>query len=84
MPAVVHVGVRPSIGGETPVVEVHLLDFSGDLYGERLEVRLLRKVSDEIRARSTEELRVKIRTDVERVRRFFRCAGQTTSARCGA
>lgn len=72
LPAIVHVGVRPSIGGDAPVVEVHLLDFSGDLYGEELAVRLLRKVSEEVRARSIEELRTKIRDDVERVRRFFR------------
>ena len=70
--ALAHVGVRPSIGGAEPLLEVHLLDFDGDLYGVAMRVRLLRKVSDEMTLASLALLRRKIADDVRRVRAFFR------------
>ncbi len=44
-----NVGVRPTFGGRQLVVETHLLEFEGDLYAERLEVRFLARVRDEMR-----------------------------------
>ena len=38
---VASVGVRPAVGGGEPLVEVHLFDFEGDLYGRRHETRFL-------------------------------------------
>jgi riboflavin kinase/FMN adenylyltransferase len=70
--ALAHVGVRPSIGGTEPLLEVHLLDFEGDLYGLTMHVRLLRKVSDERALASLASLRRKIADDIRRVRAFFR------------
>jgi riboflavin kinase/FMN adenylyltransferase len=69
--AIAHVGVRPSVGGGGPLLEVHLFDFDGDLYGKHLQVSLLRKVSEEVRLESLELLRGKIEEDVRRVRRYF-------------
>ena len=74
-PALAHVGVRPSIGGTEPLLEVHLLDFDGDLYGVTMHVRLLHKVSDEMALVSSALLRRKIADDVRRVRAFFRHGG---------
>ena len=70
--AVAHLGVRPSIveGGE-PLLEVHLLDFDGDLYGRELLVKLAHKVSDEARLDSVEALAHKIAQDVAAVRAYF-------------
>jgi riboflavin kinase/FMN adenylyltransferase len=68
-PAVCSVGVRPTLGPSGPVwVEVHILDFDGDLYGKTLEVRFLEKIRDEARFSSLDELVAQIRRDVQAVR----------------
>ena len=64
-------GVRPSVGGGTPLLEVHLFGFDGDLYGQRIAVCLLHKVSREVRLPTLAALARKIRTDLRAVRRFF-------------
>ncbi|HKB54100.1 MAG TPA: bifunctional riboflavin kinase/FAD synthetase, partial [Ramlibacter sp.] len=49
MPGVASLGVRPTVtaaGGE-PVLEAHLFDFDGDIYGKRIEVEFVRKLRDE-------------------------------------
>lgn len=70
-PAVVNVGVRPTVGGEDLRFEAHLLGFSGDLYGHELQVTFLKKLRDEKRFDSTEDLRRQIAADLEEARRFF-------------
>jgi riboflavin kinase/FMN adenylyltransferase len=73
--AVVHVGVRPSVAGAgTLLLEAHLLDFDGDLYGCELVVRLEHKVADELRLDSLDALARKIRQDVALVRAYFAAA----------
>jgi riboflavin kinase/FMN adenylyltransferase len=44
---VASVGVRPAVGGGEPLIEVHLFDFDGDLYGQRLETRFLERLRGE-------------------------------------
>jgi riboflavin kinase/FMN adenylyltransferase len=47
-PAVASLGVRPTIhGGGEPLLEAHLFDFDGDLYGHRIEVEFVQKLRDE-------------------------------------
>jgi len=41
LPAVVSIGTRPTVAGRWPVLEVHLLEWAGDLYGQHLDVRFL-------------------------------------------
>ena len=76
--AVVHVGVRPSVvaRGE-PILEAHLLDFDGDLYGRELVVRLEHAVAGEERVGSLDALVRKIAHDVASVRDYF-AAGRRT------
>jgi riboflavin kinase/FMN adenylyltransferase len=62
-PSVTNVGVRPTFGGADLKVETHLLDFEGDLYGERVEVRFLARVRDEKRFDSAFELADQIARD---------------------
>lgn len=70
--AVVHVGVRPSVGaGGRALLEAHLLDFEGDLYGCEVVVHLAHKVADEVRLASLAALAQKIAGDVAAVRRYF-------------
>ncbi|MEW5853609.1 MAG: bifunctional riboflavin kinase/FAD synthetase [Myxococcota bacterium] len=70
-PAVVNVGVSPTFGGGPVTVEAHLLDFTGDLYGQRLEVRFLRRLRDEKRFAGVEQLKAQIEQDVAYARRFL-------------
>jgi len=65
---VVNVGNRPTLQAGFSV-EVHLHDFEGDLYGERLRVHLLSRLRDEQKFPSLEALTAQIRADVEAARR---------------
>ena len=68
-PALVSVGTRPTFhDGSEVLVEVHLLDFDGDLYGERLGVELLARLRDERRFEDAEALVTQMRLDAERGR----------------
>ncbi len=66
----ISVGRRPTYYEDSGrlVVEAHLLDFEGDLYGERLIVHIGRFIRGQLRFSSVEELRRKIADDVARVR----------------
>jgi riboflavin kinase/FMN adenylyltransferase len=63
-----NIGVRPTVGGTRRVVEVHLLDWSGDLYGQRLTVDLIARLREERRFPSLEALVAQIRSDVAAAR----------------
>lgn len=66
------VGVRPTIGDKLALrLEVFVLDFSGDLYGQRLRVRFWHKVRDEEKYGSLEALKAAIQQDCDDVRRYF-------------
>jgi riboflavin kinase/FMN adenylyltransferase len=65
---VTNVGVRPTFGGLALVVETHLLDFDGDLYGETLDVSFIERIRDEQRFDGVDALVGQIRRDVDRAR----------------
>lgn len=66
--AAVSIGTNPHFGGGERRVEAHLLDFDGDLYGERLVVELWTPIREQRRFGSLEELVAAIGDDVERTR----------------
>lgn len=67
--AVVNIGARPTFAGASGFsVEAHLLDFAGDLYGEALRVVLGRRLREERRFDSVEELQRQIGRDIESAR----------------
>jgi riboflavin kinase / FMN adenylyltransferase len=71
--AVLNIGVRPTLKEPTPQrrVEVHLLNFKGDIYGQELEVSFAGKLRDERRFDSLDALRVQIARDIEAARELF-------------
>jgi riboflavin kinase/FMN adenylyltransferase len=72
LPAVASVGRRPTVNpSAAPLLEVHLLDFAGDLYRRHLQVRFLRKLRDEQKYDDVPQLRAAIAQDVERARTHF-------------
>jgi len=66
--AVANVGYRPTLGGQLLRFEVHLFDFEGDLYGQELTVEFVRKVRDETKFASLEELKAQIARDAQAAR----------------
>ena len=65
-------GVRPTLAdGLKPVLEVHLLDFDRDVYGEHVSVNFLHKLRDEEKYASLELLKAQIARDVAAVRTYF-------------
>jgi riboflavin kinase/FMN adenylyltransferase len=70
-PAVANVGVRPTFhagSAEAPILEVHVPGLDTDVYGERIEVELVRRLREERRFPSREALIEQIRADVAAIR----------------
>ena len=66
--AAISIGTNPHYGGTERRVEAHLLDFDGDLYGQRLVLELWERLRDEAAFGSEAELVEAIERDVERTR----------------
>lgn len=64
--AVLNIGLRPTLQNPTPAtrVEVHLLNFQGDLYGREMEVTFAGRIRDEMKFASLEELKLQIARDI--------------------
>ncbi len=60
---VMNVGCRPTVDGQEPTVEVHLLDWSGDLYDQTLSVSLVEFLRPEQKFASLEALKTQIQAD---------------------
>jgi riboflavin kinase / FMN adenylyltransferase len=74
---VASLGVRPTVKESgAPVLEVHLLDFAREIYGQHLQARFLHKLRDEEKFADLETLKQHIAMDVEDARRFFRRRGR--------
>jgi riboflavin kinase/FMN adenylyltransferase len=71
LPGVANVGTRPTVDGTRCLLEVHLLDFDGDIYGRNVHVDFLKKLRDEERYDGLDKLRDQIGRDVENARTYF-------------
>lgn len=68
--AVVNIGSRPTVDNGSDIsVEAHIPGFSGDLYGKTVSLRFLRRLRDEHRFGSLDELQAAIRADIEALQR---------------
>lgn len=68
---VANVGTRPTMDGTRLLIETHLLDFAGDLYGQRMAVRFHQRLRAEQRFDSVDRLREQIGRDIDAAREFF-------------
>lgn len=71
MDGVANLGRRPTFAGEDVLLEVHLFDFSGDIYGRRLRVSLLDYLRPEKKFDGLEDLQAQIAADGENARQFL-------------
>ncbi|MBT9253437.1 MAG: bifunctional riboflavin kinase/FMN adenylyltransferase [Brockia lithotrophica] len=71
IPAVVNVGVRPTVDGSRERVEAHLLDFSGELYGVHIRLELVAYLREERRFPGLRALAEQIALDVAFARKHF-------------
>ena len=71
-PGVANLGIRPTVGGVRPLLEVHLFDFDRDIYGAHIRVRFLLKLRDERRFSGLDALKAQIAADAAAAREFFR------------
>ena len=73
LPGVASLGRRPTVKGAdaVPVLEVHLFDFSAEIYGRRVRVDFLHKLRDEEKYPDLDSLVAQIRRDVENAKQFL-------------
>ncbi|MBO6752889.1 MAG: riboflavin kinase, partial [Spongiibacter sp.] len=72
LPGVANVGVRPTVGDlSKAILEVHLLNFNGDLYRRNIRVLFREKLRNEIKFDSIDALREQIARDIDQARDYF-------------
>ena len=71
LPGVASLGTRPTVNGTEPLLEAHVFDFSGDLYGRQLEIEFVAKLRDEVKFDSLEAMTVQMQIDAARAHDFL-------------
>ncbi len=61
---IANIGIRPTVGGTSPVLEVNIFDFKKEIYGKRIKVEFIKKIRDEKKFDSLEDLKIQIAKDV--------------------
>ena len=67
-PSVSSFGTRPTVDGVEPLLEAHLFDFAGDLYGRHIEVEFVAKLRDELKFPDLPSLTAQMHRDAEQAR----------------
>ena len=64
--AIINWGMKPTVHNtKEPVVEIHIINYEGNLYGKTIEVEFLKKIREEKKFNSLEELKAQINKDAE-------------------
>ena len=61
---IANIGIRPTVDGKEPLLEVHLFDYDGDLYGRLLTVQFVEKIRDEQTFDGLDALKAQIHADI--------------------
>jgi riboflavin kinase/FMN adenylyltransferase len=72
LPGVASLGTRPTVDGEHTLLEAHVFDFAGDLYGREIEVEFVAKLREEERFPSLDALVVQMHEDAAQARQILR------------
>jgi riboflavin kinase/FMN adenylyltransferase len=68
---VTNIGLRPTFGETAPTIETHVLDYSGNLYGQTVRLAFVQRLRDERRFEDVDALRAQIDADKRRAERLF-------------
>src|ERR1700683_3801637 len=71
LPGVASLGTRPTVDGRRPLLEAHVFDFAGDLYGREIEVEFAAKLRDEAYFASLAALTEQMHRDASQARRIL-------------
>ncbi len=64
-------GTRPTVNGVEPLLEAHVFDFSGDLYGRLIEVEFIAKLREEVKFDSLDSMVVQMKADAAQAREIL-------------
>ena len=82
-PSVSSFGTRPTVDGVQPLLEAHLFDFDGDLYGRHLEVEFVAKLRDEEKFPDLATLTAQMHRDADQARRICESLATARTSMCG-
>ena len=68
---IANMGTRPTVNGQNPVLEVHIFEFSGHLYGEKITVEFLKKVREEKKFDGLDALKEQIFKDISYAQEYL-------------
>ncbi len=71
LPGIANIGMRPTFSEQERAIEVHLLDFNENIYGQFLEIKILKRLRKEKKFDSIEALRTQIQMDIAEARKYF-------------
>ena len=63
--AMANIGTRPSVDGHTRLLEIHIFNYNGSLYGRYVKINLIKKIRDEQRFDSIDALKAQLLKDAE-------------------
>lgn len=69
--SVVNIGNAPTFGDNELSIEAHILDFNRDIYGKEITLEFIKKIREEVKFNSVDELKERIKVDIEEARRIF-------------
>jgi len=67
-PAVASLGTRPTVNGREPLLEAHVFDYAGDLYGKNLHVDFIARLRDELKFPNLDDMVVQMKVDARQAR----------------
>lgn len=73
MPSVTNIGFDPTFNGKKFLMETHILNFSGNLYGKEVAIYFHKRIREEMRFKGIDELKERITKDVTLARDYFQC-----------
>ena len=71
IPGVANIGIRPTVDGKEPLLEVHMIDYESDIYGKRIKVTFEHRIREEMAFESLDALKERIGEDLQIAKKWF-------------
>jgi len=73
--SLVNIGIRPTFGGTRRIVEVHILGFNKNLYGQELKTDIIKRLRGEVHFSRVEDLKQQVADDIKKAEIMFKTSG---------